>query len=200
MSPNEKSSLPGKRDRGPLIAIVAVGALLLIAFGALSVWLAMRSLYQPEQTVVVPQATGSGASVVQPAVNPAPFTPGPGDLHGRVLAPDGTPLNRATVFVALPGSSNLRIRNGEIGVENSGTANLTHFTTGADGQYDLPAQTGKFAIAAITDAGYAQLDQDAVVKNADLQLTAWGTIKGRVMVVPGGVSDEPLVIPDIQLQ
>jgi hypothetical protein len=187
MSPNEKSSSPGKPNRGPLIAIAAVGAVLLIAFGALSIWLVMHLLYQPEQTVIVPQATGSGSGVVQSAANAVTFaqvrfTPGPGDLHGRVLAADGTPLNLATVFVALPGPSNLRIRNGKIGFENSGPAGFTHFTTGPDGQYDLPAQTGKFVIAAITDAGYAQLDQDAVAKNADLQLTAWGTIKGRVMV------------------
>jgi beta-lactamase regulating signal transducer with metallopeptidase domain len=101
------------------------------------------------------------------------------NLHGSVLAADGTPVSGATVFVALPGPSNLRIRNGRLEDDDSNTPRAV---TGPDGKYDLPRQPGKFLLQVIADAGYGQADQDAVVKNSDIQLTAWGRIQGRLMI------------------
>jgi beta-lactamase regulating signal transducer with metallopeptidase domain len=96
-------------------------------------------------------------------------------LHGRVLGPEGTPVSGATVFVALPGPSDLRIQDGA--ADFTGT---THVVTGGDGVYDLPPQTGKFVVAALADSGYGQLDQDAISNTPDIQLMAWGELKGRL--------------------
>jgi hypothetical protein len=106
----------------------------------------------------------------------------PATLRGRVVSAEGAPVSGATVFVALPGPSNLRIRNGNIFFENHGAGEFTHVLTDATGQYELPAPAGEFAVAAIAGAGFARLDQDATAKNADLRLTSWGRIQGHLMV------------------
>jgi hypothetical protein len=115
-------------------------------------------------------------------------------LRGRVLSADGRPVNGATVFVALPGPSDIRIRNGEIE-----DGNPTRFVTGADGTFDLPPQSGKFVLAALADEGYGQIDQDDVGTSCDIYLTPWGRIRGRVMVGTKPVADAHLQAETLDL-
>jgi hypothetical protein len=115
-------------------------------------------------------------SVAADTTQPASVTE---DLHGRVLAADGKPVKEATVFVALPGPSEIRIRNGRVEFYGS---KAPRAVTGARGEYNLPGQTGKFLLQVVADAGYGQADQDAVVKSSDIQLTAWGLIQGKLML------------------
>jgi hypothetical protein len=170
MSGNFNPSDSGRPRRRPLIAVFA---LVLLFLAGVSVWLVLHFTGQPELNRAEAEVPATAVVTPQPA--------GP-DLRGRVMAADGTPVGGATVFVVLPGRSNLRIRNGKIAYEDLGNEKLTHVTTGSDGEYDLPAQSGTFLIAAIADGGFAELDQDAVAKNADLTLTKWGRIQGRLMV------------------
>ena len=83
---------------------------------------------------------------------PAPI---PSDLNGRVLTADGRPVSGATVFVALPGPSSIRIRNGRVDFANS---DAQHIVTGADGEYLLPPQPGKFLLQVVADVGFGQAD------------------------------------------
>jgi hypothetical protein len=116
------------------------------------------------------------------------------ELHGRVLAPDGSPVSGATVFTALPGRSETRIRNGVADVIDPRSPKTV---TDTNGEYSLPSQQGKFLLVALDDAGFVQADQDAVAKNADVRLAAWGRLHGRLMIgtKPGpnmGLQAEPV--------
>jgi hypothetical protein len=99
------------------------------------------------------------------------LTPGQ-DLQGRVLGPDGAAIARATVALVLPGRPMIVADGNITGIVNS------QVTTDADGKYDLPPESGPFLLAAIADAGHAVVDQDAVAKDADIHLSAWGGIAG----------------------
>ena len=122
MSENFRPADPSQPRRGPLIAVFALVFLLL---AGVSVWLVLHFANQPE-------LNRTEADVpTTPIVAPQPAGP---DLRGRVMAADGTPVGGATVFVVLPGRSNLRIRNGKIAYEDLGTEKLTHVTTGSDGK------------------------------------------------------------------
>ncbi|MGA2442011.1 MAG: sigma-70 family RNA polymerase sigma factor [Tepidisphaeraceae bacterium] len=116
------------------------------------------------------------AQLPSSAIQPATVIP---DLHGRVLAADGTPVSGATVLVALSEPSKIRIRNGKLEDDDARTPRAV---TGPDGQYSLPQQHGKFLLQVIADAGYGQADQDTVAKNSDIQLMKWGRIQGRLMI------------------
>jgi hypothetical protein len=101
-----------------------------------------------------------------------------GSLHGRIFRPDGTTAPGATVFIALPGSSQTRIRNGVADEIDPGSPQTV---TDASGEYSLPPQHGKFLLVALDDAGFVEADQDALAKNGDVRLAAWGRLHGRPM-------------------
>src|ERR1019366_10596615 len=103
--------------------------------------------------------------VIQPAPTIATI------LHGRVLAADGTPVSGGTVLVALPQASKIRIRNGNLEVDDPLTPRAM---TGTDGRYNLPQPQGKFILQVIAGAGYGLVNQDAVANNADIHLVEWG--------------------------
>jgi RNA polymerase sigma-70 factor (ECF subfamily) len=153
---------------GGVLSVPAVTTMLLLGLAALisaGVWL--FTTFSPAPPV---------AQLPSPASQPAPMTSG---MHGRVLAADDRPVGGATVFVALPEPSHIRIRNGRVEDDDP---NDPRAVTNADGQYDLPQQSGKFLLQVIADSGYGQADQDIVVKNPDIHLMAWGRIQGRLML------------------
>ena len=174
MSGNEVSSTAGPPKRRVGVAILAVGFLLGLGAAAVLIFCFWDVIGPSQWGLHASLSPASGATVDQQK-------PGP-PLRGRVLSADGMPVSGASVFVALPGPSNLRIRNGRIFFEDYGPSNFARATTGPNGQYLLPQQSGDYLVAAITDEGYGQLDQDAVAKDSDIRLTAWGQIEGRLMI------------------
>jgi RNA polymerase sigma factor (sigma-70 family) len=100
-------------------------------------------------------------------------------LHGRILAPDGSPVNGATVLVATSAPSNIRIRNGKLEDDDPKTPRAI---TNSNGDYELPPQPGRFLLQVISDAGYGIANQTLLAKNPDIRLVQWGRIRGRLMI------------------
>ncbi|MGA2232476.1 MAG: carboxypeptidase-like regulatory domain-containing protein [Tepidisphaeraceae bacterium] len=98
------------------------------------------------------------------------------DLQGRVLDASGKPVAGVTVALVMGGMSS-NINNGKL-IDRGEIKSVT----GADGRYDLPPMTDNFALLAISDAGFAQLDQNSLPKNGDISLGAWGEIRGQVLI------------------
>jgi RNA polymerase sigma factor (sigma-70 family) len=141
-------------------ALVASLLLGLAALTSLGIWLfTVLDSTQAQQT----------ASTSQPA--PA--------LHGRVLFANGQPVIGATVFVALPQRSRIQIRNGALDIDDPQTPRAQ---TDSDGAFDLLRQSSPFLLQVISDAGYAQVDQDTFKKNPDIHLLDWGQIQGRYLL------------------
>jgi hypothetical protein len=126
------------------------------------------------------------------------------DLTGRVIGPAGAPIGGATVAVAL-GDDLIIIENGRVQQSDSQVA------TDSDGKFALPPQGDQYKLVAVADAGFAQVDQEAIVNGADIQLKPWSKIIGLAMsgakpratqtiqakpLVPG----KPQVEPQIEFQ
>ncbi|MGA2230104.1 MAG: carboxypeptidase-like regulatory domain-containing protein [Tepidisphaeraceae bacterium] len=106
------------------------------------------------------------------------------DLKGTVLDPAGNPAAGVTVALVISGDQ-LSIDNGNISYSNG-----EKLQTGADGQFDFPPQTGKFAVVAASDAGFVQADQDALAASTQLHLAPWGRIEGVAKVGSKPAADE----------
>ncbi|MGD0542326.1 MAG: hypothetical protein ABSB33_12495, partial [Tepidisphaeraceae bacterium] len=111
------------------------------------------------------------------------------DIVLTIHAPDGKPVAGATAVMAIPGQQ-VNIFNGR---EVRYSA-LPEQTSGPDGRIDFSPQAGAFAIAVFADAGFAEVDQNAVAKSTDVTLAPWGRIEGRMMV-----GSKPAVGQDVDL-
>jgi len=98
------------------------------------------------------------------------------DLIATVRAPDGSSVAGALVVMAVPGNQPY--------IENfkDVRSQVAQQTTGADGKVDFPPGSETFKLVAMADAGYAEVDQAALAKSADITLAPWGRIEGRLMV------------------
>jgi peroxiredoxin len=104
------------------------------------------------------------------------FSLEPGDdLHGRVLAAEGTPVDNATVLIA-DADMSVQFGNGQAPL------NRVQYHTNAEGRFNVPPQRGDFVVAAASDQGYATADQDQFAHSGDLRLTPWGRIHGTLLV------------------
>lgn len=108
------------------------------------------------------------------------------DLQGHIFGPNGKPVAGATVAVALGGLP-MVILNGTISKNRA----ATHVLSEADGHYNLFPQSGAFTVFVLSDAGYAEADQDALAKNPDIHLVPWAQIDGRLLdgTKPGANKD-----------
>jgi hypothetical protein len=98
------------------------------------------------------------------------------DMQGRVLDANGKPVAGVTVALVLGGVESI-IDNGKM--QDRGEIKSV---TGPDGHYDLPPATDNFALVAMSDAGFAQLDQNSLPKSGDISLAAWGAIHGKLFL------------------
>jgi hypothetical protein len=98
------------------------------------------------------------------------------DLQGTVFTADGTPAADATVALAIP-QQNIFISDGQINSQGEPPA-----MTDARGHYDLPPQSGKFKLVALSAAGFAQVGSDAIAKSPDVHLTPWARAEGRLLL------------------
>jgi hypothetical protein len=99
------------------------------------------------------------------------------DVLVTVHAADGSLVSGAVGVMGLPRQMAF-IQNSRQ-VMNRGTPQVT---SGADGVIDFPPASGKFKIAVFADAGYAEVDQDALAKSSNITLAPWGRIEGKLMI------------------
>jgi hypothetical protein len=116
------------------------------------------------------------------------MTPG-ADIVGHIYGIDGKPAGNVTLAAALPGLMNVQLRGG--GLTNRAGMIAT---SGPDGAYDLPPQTGDFLIVAISPDGYAQANQDDIAKSPDIHLLAFGRVEGRVQFVGKPAAGQSIVV------
>ena len=100
-------------------------------------------------------------------------------LSGVVLLPDGKPAEGTLVAVAT-WHSGVRLRSGRFEHD----ADFPKVTTGPDGQFSFPSQSGEFLLMALSDDGYADASSTELKKSNKLVLQPWGTIKGGVRIGP----------------
>jgi beta-lactamase regulating signal transducer with metallopeptidase domain/protocatechuate 3,4-dioxygenase beta subunit len=113
--------------------------------------------------------------------------PDPG-LSGVVLLPDGKPAEGADVAL-VTWRSNVSLRSGRF----DDGANFPKVTTGPDGHYAFPSQTGEFLLMALSDAGYADASHNELKKTNKLALKPWGSIEGGVRKGPRLGANEQVV-------
>ncbi|MGA2232474.1 MAG: carboxypeptidase-like regulatory domain-containing protein [Tepidisphaeraceae bacterium] len=118
----------------------------------------------------LPADSGPIAATATPGTQDFALDPGSTDVKGTVLDPAGHPAQGVEMVEILAHSS----LNYPVGLMIRNRVD----TTDAQGIFHLPIQKGDFILCAFSPIGFAQLDQDAVAKNADMRLTAWGQITG----------------------
>ncbi|MCX5757882.1 MAG: hypothetical protein NTU83_05135 [Candidatus Hydrogenedentes bacterium] len=92
-------------------------------------------------------------------------------MTGRVLAPDGTPLEGAALVAAAQGQ--------EVVVEN-GTAPDTAPRTNDKGIFIIPAPRPPFVLCAIHDSGFVALSIERPQDGTEMTLQPWGKVTGEV--------------------
>jgi len=94
-------------------------------------------------------------------------------IEGVVLLPDGTPAERASVYLVLPGQT-LGLTDGL----TTGNSEVAFIETEADGRYQFPAGTGKWLLVAGNREGYVEVDAAAHGKSPGLKLQPWAKVEG----------------------
>jgi hypothetical protein len=112
------------------------------------------------------KASGTANFQLQPGV----------DVVGRVLDADGNPATG--IKVALDDLSKDAVYPIGSRVTNAGPMTVTD----AAGRFDFTPQIKPFVVIAYGPAGFAEAQGEALAKNADVRLIAWGHIKGQVWI------------------
>jgi|GEM_PF-1759362 len=105
------------------------------------------------------------------------FTLQPGvDLKGSVVDAAGNPAKGITL-VEVNSGQQLNVGNASVNYTDGTTVQAD-----SNGQFDFPPQIGKFEVVALSPAGYAMADQNALATSTQLRLTAWGRIEGTAKI------------------
>jgi thiol-disulfide isomerase/thioredoxin len=108
-------------------------------------------------------------------------------VEGVVRKPDGSPAAGAQIAVATK-DQGAYVVNGTT-FHDQGNVKLT---ADAQGKYKLPVLTGDYALVAIQDAGYGELQSGNIARDGtDVKLQAWGKVDGTITVgtKPGAGSE-----------
>jgi len=116
---------------------------------------------------------------LEPADNPA----------GTVYAPDGVPLETATVVVATR-SGYVQIRDGNL--ENSDRSVFT--VTDSSGGFSIPPQIDKYSLIALHKQGLAEVTQEQFEQDANIVIAPWGKLKGRLFTGSGPGGNEKIAL------
>ena len=108
------------------------------------------------------------------------------NLHGRVVAADGSPLAKATVILALPGAQAEFFANKLLGSNEVRVAQ-----TNAGGEFNFRAQSGRFHLLALCDSGCAMavFDQQTTYP-VELKISRWAKVVGTHPL--GDSGDDPM--------
>jgi len=98
------------------------------------------------------------------------------DIQGVVLDSAGAPVAGANIVMA----------TATVGVNFNPSdwlarSNGINSTSGSDGQFSLPPEAGNIDVAAISDKGFAEVNQNPSGGRIVLRLSAWGSISGKLM-------------------
>jgi len=96
---------------------------------------------------------------------------------GVVRLADGGPAAGVEVVLCTV-SQGIQIRNGTI----SQKRNRQIVTTGADGWFSFAAQTESYSLAAIGEAGYANIAEKELEASGEISLQPWGRVEGRLLI------------------
>jgi hypothetical protein len=113
------------------------------------------------------------------------------DIGGVVLDAGGAPVSGATVVLAFPGM-NTSIDPASLSAQDTAVA-----VTGADGRYTFPPESGEIALAAMSDAGFAQDSTKDADSIPPLRLAAWGKINGKLIIAGHPAGDRQISIQSI---
>lgn len=98
-------------------------------------------------------------------------------IAGAVHGPDGNPVDGATVTLCTV-SAGAYIQNGFPQTHT----NAPMKTTGADGRFEFPPMAEDFALVAVHDGGFAEIDRSEWEESSDIRLEPWATLTGEVLV------------------
>jgi len=113
-----------------------------------------------------PDSVADGAGPV------AQVSAGPSRISGRVLSPQGQPVEGAEVVMARASAP--------AALYGPEPTNAMTLTSGPDGGFDFPAEADATALVVRADAGSAQVLLSQHPGGGDITLTPWGTIVGTI--------------------
>ena len=96
-------------------------------------------------------------------------------VEGRILDPHGNPVKDARVYLA---TSTQILMNWE---DDNGGGSGHKVVTGADGRFSFPAQFERYAMVAVHDSGYAEVQQGPDQQPGELTLKDWAHVDGRLL-------------------
>jgi beta-lactamase regulating signal transducer with metallopeptidase domain/thiol-disulfide isomerase/thioredoxin/protocatechuate 3,4-dioxygenase beta subunit len=97
-------------------------------------------------------------------------------VRGRVVDAQGRPVPSARVYLATASQM--------LGIENQNEGNWSSnqkVVTDGQGLFSLPAQFERYALVALHDDGYAEVNLEPNQQPGDLALKSWAQVSGRLM-------------------
>ena len=113
----------------------------------------------------------------------------PGEpIRAKIVDANGKPVAKAKAYL-VPQGNNLNFSNGNLFGQAS-----PNVVSKADGSIQFPPQRKSFQIAAMTDFGYGEADDESLEGNNSIEIQAWGTISGTL------IRDDDMAFQDIVLK
>jgi RNA polymerase sigma factor (sigma-70 family) len=157
----------------PVAIKLSVAAAVFIVVGGLST-AGYHKLHHPSNLVA-----SDGSPVVESS---APDATQP--LRGRVLGPDGQPVEGAEVLLARP-STPAKV----YGPPQDG---MMVVKTATDGTFEFSATPDATAVVVRADEGFAQMQAADLRKKGDVSLTAWGRVEGTLKIGSKPAVNQPV--------
>ena len=98
--------------------------------------------------------------------------------------PDGKAAANAQVFLCNP-KRGVVIHNGK----NVGTDEALMTTTGLDGRFSFPPQSGTFSVVVLHQAGFQEVTASQLAAQSSVRLMPWGRLDGQLLVRGRPVSE-----------
>ncbi len=99
------------------------------------------------------------------------------DIRFRVLSPDGTPAQGASVVLAIAGSQ-VMLHNGDFTSQTYANRSFTD----AEGRVTFRPQANAFKLFVVDASGYGEVTVQPDQSLLELQLDAWGQVAGKLRV------------------
>ena len=116
-------------------------------------------------------------------------------VEGRILDQQGNPVKDARVYLAT--SSQILMNNVWEGDDGAGP--FLRAVASADGRFTFPSQFERYAVLAVHDKGYAEVNLEPDQRPGDLTLRAWAKVEGRLLQSGQPVAAEWIIFSPIRL-